>query len=99
MNTDNFSYHQNYDFCGLWLTLIKFKSHFQSIPQWPQGTKWGFLKNQSEIQMYSCVFWSWEFSLCPSQTEEGIIGALHPPPALVCTCRSVVRNTSIALQY
>lgn len=38
MNRGNFSYH-NYNFRGLWLTLNKLVSHFQSIPQEPQ---WGF---------------------------------------------------------
>lgn len=77
MNRNNFNY-QDYDFCGLWLTMTKLKSIFQSILQWPQGTKCGFLKQQSEIQMYSHVFWSWEFSPCPSQTEEDRICALSP---------------------
>lgn len=38
MNRGNFSCH-NYNFRGLWLTLNKLVSHFQSIPQGPQ---WGF---------------------------------------------------------
>lgn len=95
MNRDNFSY-QNYDFCGLWLTLMS--PIFKAFPSGQKEQNGGFLKNQSEIQMYSRVSWSWEFSPCPSQTEEDRIHALHPPPALICTHHSVVCNTSIALQ-